>query len=151
MDAAIISETPHVVSYEIRAVVMDFFVAVINRVDKQAGLKDYRDMWEMSKGKLRMNAGLEGAHTNNTCRKALFAMAMTLGLISSGICDPTQPQVSKHGLVSGIDAPLQMEFLGSYCKAGYSACDASKALVEYYLPREGPKSWTRMLALRLNV
>jgi hypothetical protein len=41
--------------------------------------------------------------------------------------------------------------MGESYDASYSACDATKAIVEYYRPGESPKHWTRMLALRLNV
>jgi hypothetical protein len=82
--------------------------------------------------------------------KTLFAIITILGLVSVGICDSTKKLVSNEGIVKSIRAPQKLEFMGDSYEARYSASDKSKAIVEYYLPAESPKSWTRMLALRLN-
>jgi hypothetical protein len=72
-------------------------------------------------------------------------------LLLTSCATPSDQQVSCNGIVAGIRAPQTLQLMGDSCAAGYSASDATKAIVEYYRPGEGPKSWKRMLALRLNV
>ncbi len=60
-------------------------------------------------------------------------------------------QESHSGILAGIQAPTTVRYAGKTWTARYSAASpaASEAMVEYFLPGEGPGNWSRMVALRL--
>jgi hypothetical protein len=59
-------------------------------------------------------------------------------------------QVSKDGMHEKIEAPRTLQFRGESYEAKYSGLGGKQAIVEYYRAEDGPKSWKRMLALRLD-
>jgi hypothetical protein len=80
----------------------------------------------------------------NTVIISLFVIAV-LG------CQSAPPkQVSNDGIHEKIDAPPTLQFRGETYEAKYSALGGKLAIVEYYRPGEGPKSWKSMLGLRLD-
>jgi hypothetical protein len=78
-------------------------------------------------------------------------LLISLIIIASTGCQ-TIPQkgVSFAGVHTDITAPSSLEFRGDVYRAGYSGVPPHRAIVEYYLTGEGPKSWHKMLALRLD-
>src|ERR1043165_30759 len=80
----------------------------------------------------------------NTVAILLFVMT-ALG------CQSGPPRkISNRGILENIDAPLNLKFRGEVYEAKYSASDGKQAIVEYYRPGAGPKSWKTMLGLRLD-
>ena len=66
-------------------------------------------------------------------------------------CQTAPPKdVSYVGVLENITAPSSLEFRKEVYRVGYSGVPPKRAIVEYYLPDESPKSWRKMLALRLD-
>jgi hypothetical protein len=81
--------------------------------------------------------------------KKLILLGM-LSLVAFGCQNTLLKPISSSGVAENIKAPELLEFLGDTYQAGYSVADRRQALVEYYRPGERPKSWQKMLALRLE-
>ena len=78
-------------------------------------------------------------------------MFISLLIIAVFGCQTGGPkETSSLGLLPSITAPSSLEFREEVYRAGYSAASPQRAIVEYYLPGEGQKSWRKMLALRLD-
>jgi hypothetical protein len=81
-------------------------------------------------------------------KNLLFISSLIIAVLG---CQTTTPkEVSFTGVLPGITAPPSLQFRGEVYRAGYSTASPQQAIVEYYLPGEGPKSWRKMLALRLD-
>ena len=88
---------------------------------------------------------------------ALLTACVAAGLLtqcapaSSGGIGGKSAQESHHGILPAISAPATVRYAGKNWQARYSAASpaAGDALVEYFLPGEGPGNWSQMMSLRL--
>ena len=79
-----------------------------------------------------------------------FLLVLSVFIVALG-CQTTAPKRVSYGdILPEIAAPSALEFRGDVYRVGYSGAPPNQAIVEYYLPGEGPKSWQKMLALRLD-